>query len=259
MPPCAHLNSVAAVSESLEFVRSTLAPTGALRVALNEANFLLVPAPATEGRGVAADLGRDLGARLGVPVTFGGYADAGKVADAASQDAWDVAFIGADAARSDVVFSPPYVGIDATFLVRDSATALGPDDVDRPGMRIAVADRSAYHLALRRIIREATLVPADGLPASEQRFRSEGLEVLAGLRPHLVDVATRTPGGRILDGAFMTVQQAIGIPRSRGAAAPWIADYARDVVRSGLVALLIERHAVRGVTVPPAVPGSGPS
>ena len=235
------------VSDAL---RAELAPRGVLRVALNHANFLLVPAPATEGLGVAADLGRDLGARLGVPVTFIGYADAGKVADAASQDAWDVAFIGADAARSDVVFSPAYIGIEATFLVRASSTASTPDEVDRPGIRIAVADRSAYHLALQRIIRQATFVPADGLPASEERFRSEQLEALAGLRPHLVDVATRTPGGRVLDGAFLTVQQAIGVPRDRTAAAPWVAGYARHVVRSGLVASLVERHGVRGVTIP---------
>jgi polar amino acid transport system substrate-binding protein len=252
VPPWAHVNSIASVSESLEFVRNTLAPTGTLRVALNEANFLLVLAPATEGRGVAADLGRDLGARLGVPVAFIGYSDAGKVADAAAHDAWDVAFIGADAARSEVVFSPPYIGIDATFLVRADSPAADPDEVDRPGIRIAVADRSAYHLALKRIITQATLVPADGLPASEERFHRDGLDVLAGLRPHLVDVATRTPGGRVLAGAFMTVQQAIGVPRRRAAAAPAIAAFAREVVRSGLVASLVQRHQVRGVTVPEA-------
>lgn len=233
-----------------DVVRAALAPRGVLRVALNHANFLLVPAPASEGRGVAADLGRELGARLGVPVTFIGYADAGKVADAAREDVWDVAFIGADAARSDVVFSPPYIGIEATFLVRESSTASTPDEVDRPGIRIGVADRSAYHLALQRIIRQATLVPADGLPASEERFHHDGLEALAGLRPHLVDVVTRTPGGRVLDGAFLTVQQAIGVPRRCVAAAPFIADYAREVVRGGLVGTLVERHGVRGVTIP---------
>lgn len=236
------------VSDAL---RAELAPRGVLRVALNHANFLLVPAPATEGRGVAADLGRDLGARLSVPVTFIGYADAGKVADAASQDAWDVAFIGADAARSDVVFSPAYLGIEATFLVRAPSAALEPLDVDRPGIRIAVADRSAYHLALQRIIRQATFVPADGLPASEERFHRDGLEVLAGLRPHLVDVATRTPGGRVLDGAFLTVQQAIGVPRGRVAAAEWVVGFVREVLMDGTVAGLVARHGVSGVTVPP--------
>lgn len=241
----------------LAAVTAALCPTGTLRVALNEANFLLVPAPAAEGRGVAADLGRALGERLGRPVTFIGYADAGKVADAAARDAWDVAFIGADPARSDVRFSPAYIGIDATVLVREPSTAVDPRDVDRPGVRIAVADRSAYHLALQRIITQATLVPADGLPASEALFHAERLEALAGLRPHLVEVASRDAALRILDGSFMTVQQAIGVPAGRAVAAPWVAEFAREAVRGGLVAHLVARHEVRGVSIPAATGGSG--
>lgn len=245
------------VPDSGDSLRAALAPSGTLRVALNEANFLLVPAPAREGRGVAADLGRELATRLGVAVSFIGYADAGKVADAASQDEWDVAFIGADPGRSEVVFSPAYVGIDATFLVRESSAATRADEVDQAGTRIAVADRSAYHLELQRIIRAATLVPADGLPASEAIFHRDGLEALAGLRPHLVEVASRTESVRVLEGAFMTVRQAIGVPRSRAQVAPWVARFAQDMVASGLVTSLVAQHGVRGVTVPHVAPGSG--
>lgn len=230
-------------------LRAALAPRGVLRVALNHANFLLVTAPAPEGRGVAADLGREMAARLGVEAVFVGYEDAGLVADAAPLDAWDVAFIGADAARSDVLFSPAYVGIEATYLVRSTLAATCTPEVDRPGVRIAVADRSAYHLALQRIVQHAILVPAPGLPASEARFIAEELDALAGLRPHLMNVAARVADVRVLDDAFLTVQQAIGVPRARELAAPWVAQFAREVVSSGLVARLVAQHGVQGLVV----------
>lgn len=230
-------------------LRGVLAPHGVLRVALNHANFLLVTAPAPEGRGVAADLGREMAARLGVEAVFVGYEHAGLVADAAPLDAWDVAFIGADAARSEVIFSPAYVGIEATFLVRSTLPATRTTDVDRPGVRIAVADRSAYHLALQRIVQHATLVPAPGLPASETLFVTEQLEALAGLRPHLMAVAARNTDVRVLDDAFLTVQQAIGVPRARERAASWVAEFAREAVSSGLVARLVAQHGVQGLVL----------
>ena len=50
-------------------VVSQLAPTGTLRVGLNMSNFLLTATDAATGKpkGLAADLGLELGKRLGVP------------------------------------------------------------------------------------------------------------------------------------------------------------------------------------------------
>ena len=58
------------MTDSLAPVRSELAPTGTLRVALNMSNFLLTATDPVTGEpcGIAADLGRELGQRLGVPV-----------------------------------------------------------------------------------------------------------------------------------------------------------------------------------------------
>jgi polar amino acid transport system substrate-binding protein len=249
--PVSRLITVALDSVAL---RPFLAPHGVLRVALNHANFLLVTAPAPRGEGVAADLGREMARRLDVAVQFVGYDHAGHVADAAGRDEWDVAFIGADPARDEVTFSPAYVGIEATYLVRDPKRFVTVDDVDQDGVRIAVADRSAYHLALLRIIRRAQLVPAAGLPESEVAFDRGGLEVLAGLRPHLEGIAAARSGVHVLGGAFLTVQQAIGVPRGRVEAAQWVAGFVRDVLGGGTVKALVATHGVRGVTVPPSIP-----
>lgn len=234
-----------------------LAPHGVLRIALNHANFLLVSTPAPHATGVAPDLGHELARRLGATAAFVGYEHAGLVADAAARDEWDVAFIGADPARAGTVaFTPPYVEIEATYLVPPGSHITTIEDVDRPGVRIAVADRSAYHLQLQRTIRHATLVPAEGLAGSGELFRREGLEVLSGLRPRLLVEAAQMPGARILDGRFMSVQQAMGLPRAKAAALPWLHAVAHEMTASGMVAGLIARHGAAGLTVVP-VPAAG--
>src|SRR5882672_10918876 len=74
-------------------VRSELAPSGTLRVGLNHQNFLLVTpgSSASDPRGVASDLAREVGRRLGVPVEFSKFETAGGLGDAARTGVWDVA------------------------------------------------------------------------------------------------------------------------------------------------------------------------
>ncbi len=117
-------------------------------------------------------------------------------------------------------------------------------------MRIAVADRSAYGLYLDRSIKNAELVHAAGLDGSYDSLRAcQKLDALAGLRPRLLKDVQKLPGARVLDGRFTAVQQAIGTPKARTASAAFLAAFAEEAKASGLVARLIERHGVQGVTV----------
>ncbi|HXV11595.1 MAG TPA: transporter substrate-binding domain-containing protein, partial [Burkholderiales bacterium] len=96
--------------------RAEIAPTGMLRVGINLGNFLLTAKdPKTgEPKGVAVDLGHELGRRLGVPVEIVGYATPGELADAATFGAWDVGFLGAEPQRAkEIDFTPAYVEIEA--------------------------------------------------------------------------------------------------------------------------------------------------
>jgi polar amino acid transport system substrate-binding protein len=232
--------------------RAELAPTGTLRIALNYSNFLLVSTRAPEHTGVAPDLGRELAQRLGVPVEFVGYEDAGSAADAATTGAWDVAFIGAEPARAaDIAFTPAYVEIEATYLVPPGSPIRSRDEVDRPRVRIATTARAAYTLYLERTIRHATLCYAEGLQGSFELFRREKLDVLAGLTARHVQEVAQLPGARILEGRFTAIQQAMGTPRQRTEAAAYLAAFGEEVRSSGLLARLIERHGARGLSIAP--------
>ncbi len=235
--------------------RTALAPTGTLRAALNFSNFLLTGKDPVTGapRGVAVDMANEIGRRLGVPVAFTGYDSPGKVADAATSGVWDIAFLGAEPARANVIdFTAAYVEIEATYLVPPGSPIQSLEAVDRKGVRIAVSNRSAYELYLSRTIREAELWKIDGVAESYDLFADKKLEALAGLRPRLVTDVERMPGARILPGRFTAIQQAIGAPRGRDAVgATYLRGFVEEAKASGFVAAAIERNKVRGLTVAP--------
>ncbi len=232
-----------------------LTPTGKLRVGVNLSNFLLVQRnPDGTIRGIVPDLAQELAKRLGVDAELHKYEKVGDVADGAKKGEWDVAFIGAEPQRAaEIDFTAPYVEIEATYLVPAGSPIKALADVDKKGVRISVAERSAYHLWLERNIKHATLVTAAGIEASYQVFVKDKLEVLAGLKPRLMEDAAKLQGAKILEGRFTAVQQAIGTPKGRPEGAAYLRKFAEDVKASGLVAQLIERHGIRGLSV--AAPG----
>lgn len=238
-------------------VKSELAPSGKLRIGINYGNFLLVTSgPDPDPRGVAPDLARELGRRLELPVEFVLFDSAGKMADAVKVGAWDVAFLGAEPQRAnEIAFTAAYLEIPATYLVPAGSPITTLADVDRTGVRIAVADKSAYELYLSRNVKHATLVRTQGLDASYKTFVDDKLEVLSGLKPRLLMDVQKLPGARLLDGQFTAVQQAIGTPRSRETGAKYLREFVEEAKASGFVGQAITRSGVAGVSVaPPARP-----
>ena len=232
--------------------RAAIAPTGMLRVGINLGNFLLTAKDARTGeaRGIAVDLGRELGRRLGVPVEIIGYPTPGELADAATFGAWDVGFLGAEPQRAkDIDFTAAYVEIEATYLVPPGSPLREIADVDREGVRIAIPEKSAYELYLTRTLKHAKLMRTKGGDAAFKLFVDEKLEALAGLRPRLVKDHDKLPGSRVIYGRFTAVQQAIGIPKGRLIGAKYLREFVEDIKASGLVAQTIEKNGVRGLTV----------
>jgi polar amino acid transport system substrate-binding protein len=235
-------------------VRSELAPSGKLRVGINHSNFLLVNPGSPHGapKGVAPDLALELGKRAGLPVEFASFDAAGKTADAIRDALVDVGFIASEAERANVIeFSTAYLELPATYLVPPGSPIRTLADVDRPGMRIAVSGRSAYDLYLTRTLKNAQLVRAEGIPASFKLFTEQKLDALAGLKPGLMNDAAKLPGSRMLEGHFTAVQQSIGVPKKRSAAAKYLREFVEEAKRSGLVGQLVEKHGVKGVNVAP--------
>jgi polar amino acid transport system substrate-binding protein len=242
------------ISSSLN---SELAPSGNLRVGINYGNPVLATRDAASGelRGVAVDLARELGARAGLPVQVVAYESAGQMFEGVRSGAWDVAFLAIDPGRmGEISFTAPYIEIEGTYLVPSGLPFREVADVDRQGVRIAVSANSAYDLFLIRSLQHAQLVHAPDPGAAFELLVAGNADVVAGVRQALIANAEKLSGSRVLEGRFMAIQQALGIPKGRDAGAKYLSEFIEDVKASGLVARAIEKAGIRGVSVAPKAP-----
>src|SRR5262245_17950115 len=229
-----------------------LAPGGKLRAAINFGNPVLASKdPATgEARGVSVDLSRELAKRLGVPLEVVAFTAAGRVVEAAKNNAWDIGFVAIDPLRAvDMIQSPAYVVIEGSYLVPAESSIRTNAEVDREGIRIVVGKGSAYDLFLTREIKRAMLVRAPTSPDVVNMMMKENLEVSAGVKQQLEADAKRVPGVRMLPGRFMVINQAMAVPKGRDAGARYVRDFIEEMKATGFVAQALARHGVEGAAV----------
>jgi polar amino acid transport system substrate-binding protein len=250
---CACATSSAVRPEAKE-----IAPRDSLRAAINFGNPVLAQKdPATgQPRGVSVDLARELGRRLGVPVELVTYESAGNVFDAAKTGAWDVAFLAVDPGRAaDIAFTAPYLVIDGTYLVPADSPLRTIEDVDRDGVRVAVGRKSAYDLYLSRTLKHARILRAETSPGAIDLFLQEKLEAAAGVKQMLVRAAKENPSLRVVDGRFMAIEQAMGMPKGREAGARYLRAFVEEMKASGFVARSLDASGQRDAEIAPPAGG----
>jgi polar amino acid transport system substrate-binding protein len=248
-------SAVAQPAPSPDVLRD-LAPTGKLRAAINFGNGVLAQkGPNGEPKGITPDLATALGKRLGVAVELVAFQAAGKVFEALAAGAVDVGFIAIEPVRAaQVEFSPPYVIIEGTYMVRQDSPLKDVGDVDKPGIRIGVGLNSVYDLYLTRTLKHATLVRAKvgGAAAGIGPFIEEKLDAAAGVRQPLNLYAKDHPEMRVMAGAFEEIRQAMGTPKGRLAGAKYLTAFIEEMKASGFVADALKSSSQVAVVAPPA-------
>ena len=235
------------------------APTGVLRAAINLGNPILAQKDATTGLpvGVSVDLATGLAQRLGVPLQLVVFDAAGKSVDAVSIEQADIGFFAIDPLRGNAIaFTPPYVLIEGSYLVKQDSPLKHNDEVDQAKHTVVVGKGSAYDLYLSREIKHAQLLRSPTSPTVVDFFVAQGADVAAGVKQQLEADAQRVPNLRLLPGRFMVISQAMGLPKSRGdAAAKYLSQYVEEMKASGFVTQALKRHRIEGAAVAPVSSG----
>ncbi|MAM26491.1 MAG: ABC transporter substrate-binding protein [Chloroflexi bacterium] len=229
--------------------KDELSSNGILRAAINMSNFLLVTDKTKDGTpiGVSPDMAQELADKLNLQLKLIPYTTPGEIADDAENDKWDICNIGAEPQRAEKInFSAAYAEIQATYIVQSNSKINNILDVDKIGNKICVASRTAYGLWLERNIHNAELIQVEGVDSSFDVFVNENLDALAGLRPALIDEVKKISGAKILEGQFMSVQQAIGTSIQNIHSSIYIAEFVEEMKKSGFVQKLIDKHNVNG-------------
>ena len=239
---------------SAETLRA-LAPQGVLRASINLGNPILAGVDAQGApKGVSVDLARAFAQRLGVGLELVVFDAAGKSVEAVRAEQADIGFFAIDPLRGEgIAFTAPYVLIEGSYLVRADSPLQTNDEVDQSGHTVTVGKGSAYDLFLSRELQHATNERAPTSPAVVDTFITHGHDVAAGVKQQLEADAQRLGGLRLLPGRFMVIQQAMGTPKSRGAAAQAaLVQFVEDMKASGFVAEALARHGIQGASVAPA-------
>ncbi len=229
----------------------TLAPTGSLRVGVyaGSPTSLVRDAKTGDKAGVAFELGQALGRQLVVPVEIKEFTRLADVLEALKGGAVDFTFTNATEVRArEMDFTAPLVRLELGYLVPPASALKNVADVDKPGIRVGVAQGSSSQSALGRLFKSATVVPAPSVMQAQAMFREGQLDAFATNKGILNEMADALPGYRILEGRWGLETMAIAIPQHRGAGMPYLRQFADDARRSGLLADIVKRAGLRGTS-----------
>lgn len=234
---------------------SAFSPTGKLRASINLGNPILASRTADGAPGgVSVDLAREFARVLGAELDLVVFDSAGESVEAVATEQADFGFFAIDPVRGvDIAFTAPYVLIEGFYLVRDDSPICRNAQVDAAGNRVVVGKGSAYDLFLTRELKQADIVRSPTSPTVVATFLESGADVAAGVRQQLEADAAQQGGLRLLEQRFMVIQQAMGVPKRRGAeAAAFLAQFVEEMKASGFVAKALARHHIQGASLAPA-------
>jgi polar amino acid transport system substrate-binding protein len=233
--------------------RQALAPTGKLRVGIFAANPIhAIKDPASgELKGPAVDLGKELARRIGVPFEAVAYSTIAPLVAGAKAGEWDVATMGISPEREPFVdFTAPYMVVEYGYLIPGGSSIATSADADKPGVRIAVAEKGSPDAYLTRTLKQASLVRLPALPDMIQALRDRRVDAVYGVKAAVLAQSEKLPGSRVLDDRLGGEGTAIAIPKGRVGAA-YVRQFVEDAKSEGLVKSAIERAGLRGVAVAP--------
>ncbi|HSG64389.1 MAG TPA: transporter substrate-binding domain-containing protein, partial [Gammaproteobacteria bacterium] len=142
-------------------MRDALAPQGTLRAAFLATNPMQgrVDAATREVTGPVADIARELGRRMGVPIAIEPAPGVPAVIEAVRSGAADIGFLAYDTTRAEqVAFTQAYILGHNSYIVRSDSPIRTLIDADRPGVRVGAREGVAVDLFLSRSLKRAQLL-----------------------------------------------------------------------------------------------------
>ena len=225
-----------------------IAPTGVLRVGVNMSNFLLVNSKDKLGviDGVSPGIGKKLAKELNISFEIVQFANPGLLTDAVDNNEWDIGNIASEKERGKTIdFSDPYVNIDANFLFREEDNFKNNNDIDQSGIKIAVFERSAYDLWLTENFKKAELIRVNSIEESHNLFKENKVNILAGLKPKLIDEMKKNNNYEMIQSPFTYIKQSIGIKKGNPEVLDFINKFISNNIKEGYIKSLLKQHNVQ--------------
>ena len=228
-----------------ESISNLIAPKNILRIGINMSNFLLVNKDSTFSKpeGLSPEIGKLLAKELGINYEFVTFKNPGLLADAVDNDEWDVGNFAFEKKRAEIIdFSNPYINIDANFLLRKNSEINQNNDVDNKNNKIAVVNRSAYDLWLSDNYKKAKIIRAKTIIETHNLFYNQDVNILAGLKPKLLEELKNNNEFKLIDVPFTFIKQSIGIKKGKPKAIDFINNFVSKKIKDGTIKSLLEKY-----------------
>ena len=167
---------------------------------------------------------------------------------------WDIGNIACEKERSKTIdFTDPYVNIDANFIFRKKDNFKTNEDINLSKIKIAVLERSAYDLWLTENFKNVELIRVNTIEESHQLFREDKVNVLAGLKPKLIEEIKINDNFKMINSPFTYIKQSIGIKKGTPEILDFLNKFITKIIKEGYVESLLKKHNVQNKLSIPSI------
>jgi polar amino acid transport system substrate-binding protein len=235
---------------SADTLKDEIAPTGKLRVAIAISPaggaFWSTKTEAGSYAGVPVDLGKEMAARLGVPVEYVVHQNSGQIVDAVSKGTWDVTFLPKDPEReARMSFGPIYEVADATYIVKAGSPATNFQSLDQPGTKVAAVNNTT---TMRGAIAHLKNAKVTGYQTYDEIFallKNGEVDAFALSRDQLNAMARKIPGTRVLDETFKQTVTAVAVPPNHPLALAFASKFLTDATTNGTLRKAYDNNGLK--------------
>jgi polar amino acid transport system substrate-binding protein len=112
-------------------------------------------------------------------------------------------------------FSPLHLEVEFGYLVPGGSSISAVSDVDRPGIRVAVQEKSGPDSFFSRTLKNAGVIRASSNPGALEAVKAGRADATGSLKPILFEMSNQLPGSRVLDGRPGIDPHAMAMPKGR--------------------------------------------
>jgi polar amino acid transport system substrate-binding protein len=243
--------AVPAIADPL---KDEIAPTGKLRVALAISTaggaFWSSKTEAGSYAGVPVDLGKEMAAQLGVPVEYVAYQNSGQITDVARKGLWDVTFLPQDGVRAtNMAFGPVYDVVDATYIVKAGSPVMNFQQLDRPGIKVAVEYNTTTMRGAMAHLKNAKTIEYQTFDEIFTLLKNGEIDAFALSRPQLDDMAKKIPGTHVLDETFKQTLRAVAVPLDHPLALAFATKFMTGAKSNGLLRKVYDSNGLKDTPI----------
>jgi polar amino acid transport system substrate-binding protein len=198
--------------------------------------------------GIAIEIARALAAKIGAALVFHECPYPPDVVHALKEGTCHVALLGVDQTRAaEVDFSQPCMRADFSFLVPPASPIHTIADVGTPGIHIAIVRQHAMDTALKGKLAQGSRIYASTPDDAFELLRRGKADVLAGIRPGLLNYKAQLPGSRVLVERYGTNILALAVAKGDPQRSALIRNFVAEIVNSNFLQRALTKTGLEGV------------